>query len=71
MRGVKPKFEYVVYKGDDVVCAGTSREIKEKLNISETHFRALTSTRTFERDKILKTSMIAIKVPIDEIVGVE
>ena len=43
MRGVKPKFEYVVYKGDDVVCAGTSREIKEKLNISETHFRALTS----------------------------
>lgn len=71
MRGRKSEFEYVVYKGDDVVCAGTSKEIKEKLNISETHFRALTSTRTFERDKILKTSMIAIKVPISEIVGTQ
>lgn len=71
MRGRKSEFKYVVYKGDDVVCAGTSKEIKEKLNISETHFRALTSTRTFERDKILKTSMIAIKVPISEIVGTQ
>lgn len=69
MRGRKSEFEYVVYKGDDVICAGTSSEIKQKLNISEGYFRMLTSQMTIDKEKECKDRLIAIKVPISEIVG--
>ena len=30
----KPKYEYVIYRGDEVVCGGTRTECAEKLGIS-------------------------------------
>lgn len=65
--GVKAKFDYVVYKGDEVVCAGTPTEIKEKMGISETNFRTLATTRAFEEDRIYKNRLVAVKVPIEEV----
>lgn len=62
--------EYVVYKGDEVICAGTAKEIQLKLNMTETQFRNIASTRTLERDKVVKNLMVAVKVPLTEIVGV-
>ena len=35
--GVKAKYEYVVYKGDEILSAGTANEIIEKMGITETH----------------------------------
>lgn len=65
----KPQNEYVVYKGDDVVCAGTAKEIQEKLNISQATFRYMASSHTFEIEKKNRNRMIAISVPISEITG--
>ncbi len=65
----KIKNEYVIYKGDDVVCAGTAKEIQEKLNISKATFRYMASSHTFEEEKKNRNRMIAIKVPIEEIIS--
>ncbi|PTI21346.1 hypothetical protein [Staphylococcus warneri] len=65
--GVKAKFDYVVYKGDEIICAGTPTEVKEKMGITETNFRTLTTSRAFEEDRIHKNRLVAIKVPIDEV----
>lgn len=37
----KPKREYVIYKGDEVICGGTAKEVMEKLNIKSSTFRRM------------------------------
>ncbi|MFW3545569.1 hypothetical protein ACN9U1_03070 [Staphylococcus caprae] len=59
--GVNAKYEYVVYKGDEILSAGTANEIIEKMGITETHKRA------YEADKSNRRTIVAIKVPIAEL----
>lgn len=65
--GVKAKYEYVFYKGDEILSAGTANEIIEKMGITETHFRTLTTKRAYEADKSNRRTIVAIKVPIAEL----
>ena len=53
--GVKAKYEYVVYKGDEILSAGTANEIIEKMGITETHKELMKQTnRTDARLSLLK-----------------
>lgn len=67
------KYEYVVYKGEEVVASGTMREVMKELNISIGTFSTLLATKTLEREaenyKKGKRNgqMVAIKVDIAEI----
>ncbi|MCJ1656709.1 hypothetical protein MT340_009160 [Staphylococcus sp. NRL 16/872] len=63
-------YEYVVYKGDDVICAGTAKECCEKLGISIGGFFAISSKHAYEIEKQTRDRLIAIRVPVKEIVGV-
>lgn len=62
-------YEYVVYKGDDVICAGTADECCEKLNISKDCFFTISSKHAYEAEKITRDRLIAIRVPVKEIEG--
>ncbi|MDW8564685.1 hypothetical protein [Staphylococcus shinii] len=42
-RGRKEQYDYVVYKGDDVVCTGTRWEIIEKMKLTVSAFNAMTT----------------------------
>ncbi|MEB7824949.1 hypothetical protein [Staphylococcus chromogenes] len=67
------RYEYVVYKGEEVVASGTMREIMKKLNIAEGTFYTLLATKTLEREAESyrkgkrNGQMVAIKVDIAEI----
>ena len=54
VRDVKAKYEYVVYKGDEILSAGTANEIIE-MGITETHKELMKQTnRTDARLSLLK-----------------
>ena len=70
-RGHKPIYEYVVYKGEEIVCAGSRREIMDKMGISGGQFDRMASSRTFENERtssgIHGGTMVAVKVSREEI----
>lgn len=71
MMPMKPQFEYVVYKGDEVVCAGTKAECAEKLGITERSIARL-ATDSYKRSLKKRNLdegnvMVAEKVLISEI----
>ncbi|WP_415410909.1 hypothetical protein [Staphylococcus agnetis] len=72
-KGKGTRYEYVVYKGEEVVASGKKREIMEKLNITEGTFCTLLATKTIAREAESyrkgkrNGQMVAIKVDIDEI----
>ncbi|OIS56067.1 hypothetical protein A4A32_01800 [Staphylococcus equorum] len=65
------KYEYVVYKGDEVICGGTRKEIMLKMNITGGAFDSMASTRRHNHVKNIAAErgghMIAEKVSIAEI----
>ncbi|MBM2657577.1 hypothetical protein [Staphylococcus pseudoxylosus] len=70
-RRYKPTYEYVIYKGDEVVCAGSRREILEKMGMSGGQFDSLTSSKTLEKEmtseRLHGGTMVAVKVSRREI----
>ncbi|KRG09873.1 MULTISPECIES: hypothetical protein [Staphylococcus] len=63
------KFEYVIYKGDEVVCHGTRKECADMLGVKEDTITYLSCKQS--RDHALKYPdshrMVAEKVSIAEI----
>ncbi len=68
-----PTYEYVIYKGDDVVCGGTRKEILEKLNMSPMTFDRIVNPSTqVEEAKVFRRKghsqrMVGVKVSVAEI----
>ncbi|NHA37405.1 hypothetical protein C1O33_11800 [Staphylococcus schleiferi] len=66
-------YEYVIYKGDDVVCGGTRKEILEKLNMSPMTFDRIVNPSTqLEEAKVFRRKghsqrMVGVKVSVAEI----
>ena len=65
---MKCKDEFVVYKGDDIICAGTREECIEKLEIKKATFKEISSKRRYIQEMKTRNSLIAIRVPMSEIV---
>lgn len=72
MMGV-PMYEYVVYKGDEVICAGTKDEVMKKLRINKDNLDLMANNRTkrreadaYERNGYSKR-MVAVKVRVSEL----
>ncbi|MBV5190972.1 hypothetical protein [Staphylococcus chromogenes] len=72
MMGV-PMYEYVVYKGDEVICAGTKDEVVKKLGINKNNLDSTANNRTkrreadaYEKNGYSKR-MVAVKVSIAEL----
>ncbi|MDW3926458.1 hypothetical protein QI302_02335 [Staphylococcus saprophyticus] len=63
----KPKREYVVYKGDEVVCGGTAKEIMEKLNITNGTFRRMASGLSKREESPQFEKLIAESVSVAEL----
>lgn len=63
----KPKREYVVYKGDEVVCGGTAKEIMEKLNITNGTFRRMASGLSKREESSQFEKLIAESVSVAEL----
>ncbi|MFZ7647130.1 hypothetical protein ACO1B2_10135 [Staphylococcus saprophyticus] len=63
----KPKKEYVVYKGDEVVCGGTAKEIMEKLNITNGTFRRMASGLSKREESPQFEKLIAESVSVAEL----
>ncbi|RIM08458.1 hypothetical protein [Staphylococcus chromogenes] len=68
-----PMYEYVVYKGDEVICAGTKDEVVKKLGINKENLDSIANNRTkrreadaYERNGYSKR-MVAVKVSIAEL----
>lgn len=68
-----PMYEYVIYKGDEVICAGTKNEVMKKLGINENNLDSIASNRTkrreadaYERNGYSKR-MVAVKVKVAEL----
>ncbi len=66
-------YEYVIYKGDDVVCGGTRKDILEKLNMSPMTFDRIVNPSTeVEEAKVFRRKghsqrMVGVKVSVAEI----
>ena len=58
-------YEYVVYKGDEVICAGTRQEIQTKMNITEGTFARMASSLT--KREARPNQIVVEKVSIKEI----
>lgn len=71
MMSMKPQYEYVVYKGDEVVCGGTKAECAEKLGITEqsvAHLGTGAYKRSLKKRNLDEgNAMIVEKVLISEI----
>lgn len=70
----RPKKEYVVYKGDEVVCGGTAKEIMEKMNITDATFRRMASGLSKREESPQFEKLIAESVSVAELeeeLGVE
>ncbi|MFC6402288.1 hypothetical protein ACFP67_10790 [Mammaliicoccus sciuri] len=60
----KRLFDYVIYKGDDIICHGTKRECAEYLGVKEQTIDFLATPIRKKRDK--GNGLIAEKVDISE-----
>lgn len=71
MMPMKPQFEYVVYKGDEIICAGTKAECAQKLGITEqsvAHLGTGAYKRSLKKCNLDEgNAMIVEKVLISEI----
>ncbi|SUM89379.1 Uncharacterised protein [Staphylococcus saprophyticus] len=71
MMPMKPQFEYVVYKGDEIICAGTKAECAQKLGITEqsvAHLGTGAYKRSLKKRNLDEgNAMIVEKVLISEI----
>ncbi|ALM56769.1 MULTISPECIES: hypothetical protein [Staphylococcus] len=69
--GQKQLYEYVIYKGDEIICAGTRKECAEKLEVSEQTVGFLSSgvnkRRAANSNRPNSIRLIAEKVLISEI----
>ena len=69
--GQKQLYEYVIYKGDEIICAGTRKECAEKLEVSEQTVGFLSSgvnkRRAANHNRPNSIRLIAEKVLISEI----
>lgn len=69
--GQKQLYEYVIYKGDEVICAGTRRECAEKLEVNEKTIGFLSSgvnmRRAANSNRPNSIRLIAERVLISEI----
>lgn len=68
-----PMYEYVVYKGDEVICAGTKDEAVNKLGINKDNLDLMANNRNkrreaeaYERNGYSKR-MVAVKVKVAEL----
>lgn len=68
-----PMYEYVIYKGDEVICSGTKDEVVNKLGISKDNLDLMANSVTkkreadvYERNGYSKR-MVAVKVSIAEL----
>lgn len=68
-----PMYEYVVYRGDEVIFAGTKDEVMKNLGISKSSLDSIANNRTkkreaeaYERNGYSKR-MVAVKVSIAEL----
>lgn len=64
------QFEYVVYKGDDIICHGTAEECSEKLGLSVKTVQRLATTaymNMLSKRKESDNPLIAVKIPADEL----
>ncbi|MBE9452676.1 hypothetical protein IM157_01060 [Staphylococcus epidermidis] len=59
------KYEYVIYKGDEIVFSGTAREVRQKYG--EGTYNTMISTRNRKAESEGKERLIAEKVLISEI----
>ena len=65
MMGRIAKYEYVIYKGDEVICGGTRKECAEKLDVT---VEAVTKISSDSYKKIVKDNWLyGEKVLISEI----
>lgn len=63
-------FEYVVYKGDDIICHGTAEECSEKMGVTVLTVQRLATTAYMNlliKRKKCEGSLIAVKIPVDEL----
>lgn len=70
----RPKKEYVVYKGDEIICGGTAKEIMEKMNITDGTFRRMASGLSKREENPQFEKLIAESVSVSELekeLGVE
>ncbi|MDG0818797.1 hypothetical protein M4L90_02695 [Staphylococcus equorum] len=63
----KPKREYVIYKGDEVICGGTAKEVMEKLNIKSSTFRRMASGLSKREESPQFEKLIAESVSVAEL----
>ncbi|WP_432368720.1 hypothetical protein [Staphylococcus chromogenes] len=68
-----PMYEYVVYKGDEVICSGTKDEVVNKLGINKDNLDLMANSVTkkreadaYERNGYSKR-MVAVKVKVAEL----
>lgn len=59
------EYEYVIYKGDEVICHGTQSECAEQLGVKEATIKFISSDAFKKRDKGKR--IVAEKVSIAEI----
>lgn len=63
-------FEYVVYKGDDIICHGTAEECAEKMDVTVRTVQRLSTPaymNMLNKRKDNEGSLIAVKIPVDEL----
>lgn len=65
--GRTAKFEYVVYRGDDIVCSGTRREIMELMNIAGSTFDRMSSGLAKKEEMVSQNRLVAERVAISDI----
>ncbi|PTH92296.1 hypothetical protein BU108_06265 [Staphylococcus xylosus] len=59
------KYEYVIYKGDEIICGGTRKECAEKLEVSEELISVMATNS--HKKRIQDKALYAEKVSIAEI----
>ncbi|MBM6637477.1 hypothetical protein JTF03_02005 [Staphylococcus xylosus] len=59
------KYEYVIYKGDEIICGGTRKECAEKLEVSEELISVMATNS--HKKRIQDKALYAERVSIAEI----
>ena len=62
---MRQKYEYVIYKGDEIICGGTRKECAEKLEVSEELISVMATNS--HKKRIQDKALYAEKVSIAEI----
>lgn len=62
---MRQKYEYVIYKGDEIICGGTRKECAEKLEVSEELISVMATNS--HKKRIQDKALYAEKVSIADI----